>query len=547
MGTNSLPKLAAAPTKVAATTTQYNAAVDAMQGHLVMRDSAGAVEDGVSDIGRPSSGRPRKVYVGTGLNVAGQDIDFSAIALQTTGVSSGLAKASGFPQFLEPGDETGAGGSHIVRILAADTPLEMTIDGQAYTLETDLESDALALAPGSNNTCKINDANIAVGDSKTAGEHGYWLKIDTVGSGITALNGTIQCFKTGTEVFLALVDTTNSKLIPLLRGIAGTSRAVLADDAVITLLKAHYIFLDDDLATISTTTNYPTRSGAEPSAPVEGDYWWDVANETWKRYSGASWEALGRIYLGYAIADASGVEWVEHVDFDALYDSTLQIKKVAIDGNSLDLYGPLNISVVEKRLNLISGKATIDITNSGNWESGEFANLASGVWFYLYCDKTGNFYISSKCPRNNPDKKGLYHPSEYWRCFGVFQAGDETGTASFEIQTLIFPVNSTVVSVQGYTQTILSTTNKTHCAIDLPPFIENAIVRVRASANFLLTVEYFDGGHTLIMQTERDGSTWADTFVPVHGLTNSRVYFTASSLGGGGSITFNVVSTEIKF
>jgi hypothetical protein len=444
MGTNSLPKLAAAPTKVAATTTQYNAAVDAMQGHLVMRDSAGAVEDGVSDIGRPSSGRPRKVYVGTGLNVAGQDIDFSAIALQTTGVSSGLSKASGFPQFLEPGDETGAGGSHIVRILAANTPLEMTIDGQAYMLETDLESGTLALAPGSNNTCLVADANIVADPvwSKTIGEFGYWITVDAIGSEIAALTGTTQCFKitngSETEVFIAEVEVDNTgtetnRLIPILRGIGGTNRIAFTDNDTITLLKAHYIFLDNDLATIDTTVNYPTWSAAEPDAPVEGDYWWDIANETWKRYSAAAeWEALGRIYLGYAIADASGVEWAEHVDFNLAWDSKIEfpIGHVAAS-TSYKIEGGLIVNVCGKKIIFPKG---ILLNASSDYMPGE--SFPSGGFSYVYLDKYGNQYLSNIAPREFNEKNGAYHPKEYYRCVSVIYFSSSALVGSTHIPNL---------------------------------------------------------------------------------------------------------------
>jgi hypothetical protein len=426
MGTNSLPKLAAAPTKVAATTTQYNSAVDALQGHIVMRDSYGAVEDGVSDIGQPSSGRPRKIHVSEGITVGGQTLNTTQFLLSRTGIQSGLAKDSGFPQFLEPGDQTGTGGGSYVRVLASSTdPLEMTIDGTAYTLEAELTSDDLALA--SNSTCLVADSDIA-GDpvwSKTLGEHGGVILIDTIGADIIALNNTIQCFKitngSETEVFIAYIKTTASMLVPILRGIGGTDRIVFSDNDTITLLKAHYIFLDNDLSTIDTTTTHPAYGKNSPNSPITGDYWWDTENKTWQRYSGATWETLGRIYLGYAICDFSSCLWVEHVDFDLPWDDFIgdyEFLSNAGPGEGIQSYTAdiLKLSVAGNYIE--TNEISISGLNFTKIEPG-YTEQAS-TWYYLYISNLGDLILSPIVPRKKDHRRGWYHPKEYWRCVAFF-------------------------------------------------------------------------------------------------------------------------------
>lgn len=425
MGTGNLPDLAAAPTKVEATTDQYNAVTNALQGHQVMRETDGTVVDDTYDIGRPSSGRPRKIYVGTGINVNGSDIDFTSNTFLSTGINSGKSKDSGFPDFLTPLGATG-GAENTFTIEAADTNLEVVIAGEIYILEADLESDDLALAPSSNNTCTVNDSNIS-GDpefSKTIGEFGYYISIDAVGSEIEDLGGTVQCFKVNngseTEVFIASVETDNTgetnRLIPILRGIGGTDRIAFSDNDTITLLKAHYIFLDNDLATIDTTTNYPIWSATEPTAPDTGDYWWDVANEVWKRYSGASWETLGRIYLGYAICDESDCLYVEHEDFNLAWNDFLQHNQIRIaDSTHIQFEGEMiHISVAGNTI-----KTNEDIIHyQDSLASGEA--YVANRWYYIYITNEGQIYTSLICPRKLDAKKGWYHPQQYWRCISLF-------------------------------------------------------------------------------------------------------------------------------
>lgn len=444
MGDSSLPKIAAAPTEVAATSTQYNAIVDTLQGDLVARNTSGTVADGAGDLGKPNSGRFDKLHLKTGMTVDSQEIDFSAISLQVTGISSGKSKDSGFPNFLTPLGATG-GATNTFAIEAETTNLVMTIDGAAYTLEADLESDDLALAPSSNNTCSVDNIEITGSPewTKTVGEYGYWIAIDDtggIGSEIISLDGTIQCFKinngSADEIFIAKVDTTNNRIIPIKRGIGGTDRITFNDTDLITLLKAHYIFLDNDLTTIDTTTNFPTWGASYPVSPSTGDYHNLSSDGKWYRYSGATWEALGRIYLGYAICDSADCLYVEHEDYNLAWNEIIAINKVTSDVVfSLDqviIKAPFKVSVAGQ--NIING-ADIEIDITTHFEDGESRTVST--WYYIYLTNTGVFKISTKTPRKYDARLGSYHPSEYWRCIGVFY----NNSADFVAQFLYNPVS----------------------------------------------------------------------------------------------------------
>lgn len=424
MGTGNLNKLASPPTEVKSSTEDLNQILDALYGDVVMRNTSGVVTDGAGDIGQINGGRPDRIHVKTAITVGGQTLNTAPFLLSKNGIQSGSAKTSGFPQFLE----AGGGTSKKFSILGATTNLEMTIDGQAYSLEVDLESDDLALAPGSNNTCAVNDALFSSDPewSKTVGEFGYWINIDTVGSEITSLDGTVQCFKhgSGPEVFLALVDTTNNRLVPILRGIGGTDREAMSDNDVITLLQVHFIFLKKDLLTIGTTKNYPVWSSTEPGSPVSDDRWYDAANQTWMHYNGSTWEQLNEIYIGYAICDSAGCKWVENVDFDLNWNQNIFINQISTyNSNTLYIDGSSKVSVAGENVVLQNQNNLISIDSI--LEDG--VSVTEKKWYYLYMSKTANYYFSDKCPRKYDDRLGLYHPKEYWRCIGVFFTSNMVG------------------------------------------------------------------------------------------------------------------------
>lgn len=336
------------------------------------------------------------------------------------GILSGKSKTSGFPDFLE----AGGGANQWFKILGATTPLELTIDGPLYRLTSDLQKTGLGLAPAANNICLVNDINIAADPiwSKTIGEYGYWITIDTVGSEIIALDGTVQCFKINNgvddEVFIATVDTTNSRLIPILRGIGGTDRIAFSNNDTITLLKPHYIFLDDNLATIDTTTSRPKWQDAIPSTPTTGDYWFKTSEKKWYRYSGTAWEGLGRMFLGYAICDSAGCKWVENEHYSLNWNELLAGDEIKCELTSdVFISGTMKVNVAGQHIFI----RNLTLTSS-NFVPGE--SLTLGLWHYVYITSQGKLYLSTTPPRKVDEKLGWYHPQEYWRCVSTVFSGN---------------------------------------------------------------------------------------------------------------------------
>lgn len=432
MGQDNLEKLAAAPTKVPATTTQYNSVVDALQGHQVMRESDGTVVDGAYDIGRPASGRPRKLYLGDGgINIDGQDIDLSKLALKRTAIYSGKEKTSGYPDFLEAGVTT-----RKATLKAADTDFVFTINGEVYTLEVDLLTDDLPLGPAEGAaswatfgtfTTPLHLASTSY--VRTLGEFGGWVPIAGWGANFAALEGTIQAFfSSNGELFLARIDIANDRLIPILRGIGNTTREVLVDNEGAALLNTSYLFLNKDLDTITASTTFPIYSATEPASGATDDYYYNTQAQGWNKYNGAEWEAVDDVYIGFALVDHVNCIAVECEDFEKLWDETLDFKGMEVLTDTEIIFNcPLVCSVAGELVEIKTESIIIDVTNVSDLENGEA--LLANNWCYCYIDKYGKIRASNVIPRNKGTKKGYYHSREYWRCIGV-----------------VFAINASVIS-----------------------------------------------------------------------------------------------------
>jgi hypothetical protein len=432
MGTKDLAKITEPPAKVAATSTQYNDIIDSFSGRLVHRDANGNVQDGGHDIGGPGeAGRYDNIHLKEGMTINGLAIDFSELALAPTFIASAKAKSSGFPDFLQ----AGGGANRYFNILATATNLNVYIDSVNYPLKIDRQSDTLDVADV--DSIYVNDATLSDQEyTKVIGEYGDSITVETTGAGaIYDLDGTIQCFKlttgAGYEIFIAKVDLTNDRIIPILRGVGGTERIVFADGDIITLLKAHYIFLDKDLSTISTTTNYPKWEDLDPSGAVANDYYKKSSDRKWYTYSGATWEALGRIYLGYAICDGTGCIGVEHAPIEYKWKKGKDILgDVDITDAQIELFPSIKVNVVEMNIEMKSIQTI-------NWDNLESGAEAGTTWYYLYVNNEGRFYLSNKVPRRYDERLGAYHPSENWKCIDIFYNNASSNLTQFRTQSLL--------------------------------------------------------------------------------------------------------------
>jgi hypothetical protein len=358
------------------------------------------------------------------LNLIYQWLDYfeKTASTQEDGVISGAAKTSGFPLFLSAGVST-----RRFSILGDTTPLVLQIDGTRYELDADLTLGAdLSLAPSSNNTGTVGEGD---GSASTCyrGEYGGRISLSGVpGSNIEAAEAVIQAYKitngANSEYCLGRYTTTQVAdpgyhLMPIIRGIGGTDRQPLTNaSTTITILAAHWIFLNKDMATIKTTANYPTWAATAPAGPATDDFWYNTVLKSWARWSGSAWVYENYVYLGYAICDSANCVAVECVDFVGIaWDETMHYKKMQgdrLDDDNIRIVGPGEINVAGNLIHL--GLDTV--IDGGIAESGN----GGGPWYYIYLKPDGTIINSPKGPRKKDFRKGWYHPSEYWRCIGLY-------------------------------------------------------------------------------------------------------------------------------
>lgn len=339
------------------------------------------------------------------------------------GVISGAAKASGYPQFLSV-----TGTDQRFSILGATTPLVMQIDGQRYQLNTNLTLGSdLPLAPSSDNTGTVGEGD---GSSQTCyfGEYGGRINLSGApGSGITALENVLQAYNlangANSEICLARFLTSQIwdpayKIVPIIRGVCGTDRQPLTSaSTTLTLLQAHWIFLNKDMATIVVTENEPHYQATAPSGPSTNDFWFNTTLKSWARWNGSAWVYEGYGYLGYAVTDSAHCIGVEHADFQGInWDGTLSYKKLTSDEYNeynYRIHGPGRVSVAGVMVSLdeeiIKGASGPDEAGNGGWP-----------WFFVYLKPDGTLINSPKGPRKRDFRKGWYHPSQYWRCIGIY-------------------------------------------------------------------------------------------------------------------------------
>lgn len=409
MGTNSLINYSSTPVaqSVAARFDQY---FNSWVVDVVPRNSSGVPQASAGKMGTTTY--PWAEVNADALNINGTPFDPNNLSTESNQIGSGATRTgSEQPLFLQADGSTNA-----LTILAASTNLVLTVASAAVTFTTDVSVSSLTVAPSTNNTCLINNSNFT---DQEFTKYVTIIDYDTAGSEIIALDGKVAAFSVGaTEYFFAKVDDTNSQLIVERRGFFFDSsnnpveRVTLADNDTITLLQAAWIYADDSGSSASVGYTVPTYSGAEPSSVVTNDYWFDSANELWKRYDGASFQTVNRMLIGYAVIDSSNCVATRCVDFTKSFDDTNTLTIEKASDSTAQSVGDFEseISVYGNKL-YFNGLITWDMAT--DLESG--VSEANSTAYYFYIANTGEVKISDEAPIYNVTAKGGYHPFHTWR------------------------------------------------------------------------------------------------------------------------------------
>lgn len=348
-----------------------------------------------------------------------------ASAPQNTVTSGKTRTTSDQAQFLTPN-----GSALSIVIDATPTPLVFDVNGTSVSVASDITISSLTAAPSSNNTCLVDDTEAADQfDTRLWGSYGHRkdITVDTMGSEITALVGKYAAFSHGSEYFVAFVEST-TKLSRVQRGffynssLSPVNPDVFSNNDTITLLKMGWIFVEDNGTTAEVTYTNPVWSFTSPTSPVTGDYWYDLTNNVWKRYDGASFQIIDRTLVGYlansttACIGARCVEFYKKNDFvnELFLDvSTTEIVKARHQNSRVNVHGQyLYFGYSLPTWNITTDLATsVDMIN---------ATEQASTIYYCYLTEDGDTVLSDIHPYYRQDFGGTwYHPHNSWRAVGA--------------------------------------------------------------------------------------------------------------------------------
>jgi hypothetical protein len=423
MGTNTLTDRASGQTIL---DTFFNDIHTSLNGDFVGRSSGGVATSG-QNLG--TNALPWGSAYITNLILNGDAVDTSLLTAPKNRIVSGKTRsASNQPQFIDP---NGAAASFILE--GATTNLVVDINGATVQAITDITKSSLTVGPSTTATCTIAESSAADQDStRTWGEK--YAELETIGVGsmgaeMQAFIGQYQAIKiegVSTEYALAYIEST-VLLSDIHRGFFYDSsgnpvnRTAFSNSDTITVLSTGWVFLENDGATVDVSYKTPIRSYTAPSSPATGDYWYDMANETWKRYDGSSFQIINRTLVGIVAIDSSNCVAARSFDFYQKFSktntaemevSTTEIVQMRNENAVVNVYG----NELSFGFNHESWNITTDLASATDmYDSSEQASTT----YYAYLADTGETIISDIEPYNRPDLLGFYHPHNPWRCIAV--------------------------------------------------------------------------------------------------------------------------------
>ena len=435
MGTNNLTDIGTI-TPIRATGDLFDQFGQALKEDFVPRNSSGVPTTAGGSLGT-SDYQWSNIRFSGNLVSSGETLDLGSLGTKQYSISDGAKKTSGYPQFLATHTNST---SVLISTNTGSNPLSLIINNNELTISSDTSYTGMTTAPSSNNTCLINKAEYAGEElTKMVGESPWRSKsipIDTIGTEIGSLGGTIQCFEinngTSTELAIAYVDVANSLLYPFMRGIGETDRLAITNNNTVTLKSANYLFLENEGSTKHATTTFPTFRDSEPASAASGDWYFSTNTNVWNRYNGASWDAKSAIFLGLAVCSDSIVVAVEPNDFNVGFRQDISTRCVYIDADTV-LVLINNIYVADNQIKTEKQRGIyILLSEEDDRESG--VSEAASTTYYIYIKEDGQPIYSDKPPRSIDHRLGAYHPYQYWRCVGKIFNDSSSNIADFQVQ-----------------------------------------------------------------------------------------------------------------
>lgn len=423
MSTNTLANIAAAIVRF----THINDIRSALRGDFVGRNSSGAAASG-QNLGNATYSWGN-AYI-TDLIYNGVPVGSDVFASPSNRIISGAVRAtSNQPDFLRA-----AGSSASFTLLASSTPFKFVVNNEIVTVSSDIVVTGLTTAPSSGNTCTLTDTDL--NDQYATnflGERDARSLISIggpTGSEITDREGFLGTFQTANSEYL-IARIQSGYISDGFRGYylnsSGTpvERNTLAFSDTLTILETGWIFIQNNGTTIDVSYVTPIVSATEPTlgldgnALTDGQYWFDLVNSIWKRYSttSSSFENLNRMLIGLCVMNTTNCIATRSFDFYKDFNDFNSISLQRIS-DSLIQSDSINNSVSVYGNTVNFDNALFSFDTSTDMETG--VSLTADTQYYLYITDTGVSKISDIRHYKRPDLRGYYHPYNNWRAVGEF-------------------------------------------------------------------------------------------------------------------------------
>lgn len=330
---------------------------------------------------------------------------------------------------------TGTADSVVLSVGNTSVPFTYFINAVQYSITSNVTVSSLTLAPTSNATAVVLDP-VMSGQQWTQflGQYGTQILVNStaanIGSNVSNLAGQIAGYSVGNEYFIGKYNSTVGSIQNALRGgfiTAGSTQApavTVGNNAVITLNKLTWLYATTAASVAVGYTN-PTIAAAQPSSPAIGDYWFNL-NQTanqWYTYNGTSWLPAGATLVGMCMQNTVNCVAARTFDPAKSYSDLSSLNLTYLSGTQIGANDRgAQVNVFGTTIGFDQTQPIWDITQ--NLDTG---TVTSGTNYYFYLKENGAPWISQQVPTYRRGARGLYHPSEAYRC--VAQAMTNTASA----------------------------------------------------------------------------------------------------------------------
>ena len=356
----------------------------------------------------------------SGLIIDGKPVDLSKLSTDRNRIISGRTRAanSSYPSFFTYDDD-----SLILKILCADTPLSLSIDGESVVYNQDIDVEIQEGFPDDSLSVTINSEGLSNDEYAGLADCVYGnsvlgvILVDGVSSTTESffLNRRHGLKTSELGVMMAYMYSnrvlSNIEKFDVFTSQGHTSPPIpLSDNDVLKLVRTGWVMMDADTSVAPEVTyREPVESFTAPNNPNEGEYWKDLASNTWRRRTSQDWVKVKKIPIGIVFSEGTGsnakIIGYKCFQFDNPNPSNL-------NGLLLDRLGDKSLILYQSAIINIAG-----VNHFLKHINFTLNNAPNGI-NYIYINEDLSLFFSGWRPSYRNKWGGLYFPWSNARCIG---------------------------------------------------------------------------------------------------------------------------------